>query len=79
MLDAGLNRPQDALPYLARAAASMPDDPEVIASYAHALLRTGQPERAELVLRRGLPAGAEGSAVAARRLLERWTKHLSAE
>ncbi|HMR06989.1 MAG TPA: tetratricopeptide repeat protein [Polyangiaceae bacterium] len=79
MLDVGLGRPQDALPHLARAAACMPDEPEVIASYAHALLRTGQAERAEGVLRRGLPGGAEGSAVTARRLLERWRTQMPAQ
>ncbi len=72
MLDVALDRPHQALPHLARAAAAMKDDAEVVASYAHALLRTGQEERAELLLRRALPDGAMG----ARCLLERWRQQM---
>ena len=74
MLDVGLGRPHQALPHLARAAAAMKDDAEVIASYAHALLRTGHEERAESLLRRALPGGA----IAARGLLERWRQQMQA-
>lgn len=49
LLDAGLGRPRDALSYLARARRAL-DDPEVAASYAHALLRSGDTERARSVL-----------------------------
>lgn len=54
VLDAALDRPHDALAHLARALRGLPNEPEVASSYAHALLRAGQPERAhELLLRAG--------------------------
>lgn len=50
ILDAALDRPGDALPWLARAHQARPGDEEIAASYAHALIRTGRPEEARAVL-----------------------------
>lgn len=42
LLDAGLNRPKDALRYLNQAHRSLPSDVEIAASLAHALVRLGR-------------------------------------
>ena len=55
VLDVALNRPLDALVHLARAHRALPDEREVASSYAHALLRSGQPERALELLRKAVP------------------------
>ncbi|MEZ4223730.1 MAG: tetratricopeptide repeat protein [Polyangiaceae bacterium] len=70
LLDAGLGRTAEALPHLARAAAALPDDAEVVASYAHALVRSGQASRAETLLARVLPGGA----AEARQLVARFSR-----
>ena len=52
VLDAAMNRPHDALVHLARAHRDLPEESEIASSYAHALLRSGQPEKArELLLK----------------------------
>jgi tetratricopeptide (TPR) repeat protein len=50
VLDVALNRPHDALAHLERAHRFQPDEGEIASSYAHALLRSGQPEKAERLL-----------------------------
>jgi Flp pilus assembly protein TadD len=68
LLDVVFDRPRDALRWLAVAAVEAPDEPEIGASYAHALLRTGDRVRAREVLRARL-GYAEDAADA---LLDRW-------
>jgi tetratricopeptide (TPR) repeat protein len=52
VLDVALNRPRDALAHLARALRDLPEESEIASSYAHALLRSGQVEKArELLIR----------------------------
>lgn len=68
LLDVAFERPAAALPYLASAHRALPDEPEVAASYAHALGRAGELERARVLLRRALG----GAADAADRLLAEW-------
>jgi len=74
LLDVALSRPHDALIHLARAHRSLPDEPEITSSYAHALLRAGQPERATRLLRRALG----GNRAAADRILGNWRRAISA-
>ena len=50
VLDVALNRPKDALVHLERAYRSLPQEGEIASSYAHALLRAGQLERARTLL-----------------------------
>jgi len=62
VLDVALNRPRDALVHLERAHRGMPEEREIASSYAHALLRSGQAEKArELLLRavKGVPEAEE--------------------
>lgn len=67
VLDVALNRPRDALAHLARAHRDLPDESEIASSYAHALLRSGQLEKArELLLR------AVKSQKAATEILKTW-------
>jgi Flp pilus assembly protein TadD len=54
LLDLGLNRPKDAVRYLARAHRGLPDEPEIASSYAHALLRLGQPAEARRLLAKAI-------------------------
>lgn len=51
LLDVGLDRPHDALGYLLRSHEAEPRDREIAASYAHALVRSGERAEAERVLR----------------------------
>jgi Flp pilus assembly protein TadD len=51
LYDVGLNRFDDALRWLARAVALAPDDPEIAASYAHALARAGRVPEARRIMR----------------------------
>jgi tetratricopeptide (TPR) repeat protein len=69
LLDAGLGRPQEALPWLKRAFQARPADEEVAASYAHALFRTGRAAEARQVLENALGAGSPTVA----ELLSRWS------
>jgi Tfp pilus assembly protein PilF len=67
VLDVALNRPHDALVHLERAHRGLPEEREISSSYAHALLRSGQAEKArELLLR------AVHSAAAAEEILKAW-------
>jgi len=67
VLDVALNRPHDALPHLERAHRDLPEESEITSSYAHALLRSGQPKKA-----RALLTQAVGSAEAADEVLKAW-------
>ncbi len=69
ILDAGLGRPAEAVPWLARAFRARPRDAEVAASYAHALVRAGRKADARRVLDRAL--GTDSDLAAS--LLERWS------
>lgn len=51
LLDVIFDRPRDALSWLSRAQSEAPNEPEISASYAHALLRSGQREAARGVLK----------------------------
>ncbi len=62
VLDVALDRPKDALAHLERAHRGMPEEREIASSYAHALLRSGQAEKArELLLHavKGVPEAEE--------------------
>lgn len=59
LLDVAMNRPGEALPWLARATQSRPSDPEIAASYAHALVRVGRDAEARSVLETALGPGSE--------------------
>jgi tetratricopeptide (TPR) repeat protein len=72
LLDAGLGRPHDALKWLERAIRAQPQDTEIAASYAHALLRAGRAEQARTVLEKSLPDASRVTA-----LLDRWTAAMS--
>jgi len=50
VLDVALNRPHDALAHLERAHRDLPEESEVASSYAHALLRSGQLDKARKLL-----------------------------
>jgi tetratricopeptide (TPR) repeat protein len=69
ILDAALDRPEDALPWLARAHHARPGDEELAASYAHALVRVGRREEARSVLASAMGASSPG----VQTLLDRFT------
>jgi len=50
VLDVALDRPQDALAHLERAHRALPEESEITSSYAHALLRSGQLDKARSLL-----------------------------
>jgi len=50
VLDVALDRPQDALVHLERAHRALPEESEITSSYAHALLRSGQLDKARSLL-----------------------------
>jgi Flp pilus assembly protein TadD len=54
LLDAALNRPKAALPFLRSAQRALPHEPEIATSLAHALARSGRIQEAESILRREL-------------------------
>ena len=62
VLDVALNRPHDALPHLERAHRDLPEESEIASSYAHALLRSGQLDKARKLLARAVkcPEEADG-------------------
>lgn len=68
IIDVVEDRPRDALVWLGRAHLARPGDEEIAASYAHALVRAGQVDRARRVLSGALGEGPEAAA-----LLERWS------
>ncbi len=57
LYDAALDRPRDALPLLAFASAAEPDQPDVVASYAHALARAGKLTEARRALTKAARRG----------------------
>jgi len=57
LYDVGLDRIDDAIRWLARAVAQAPGDPEIAASYAHALARGGRMPEARRVLRHAAKRG----------------------
>jgi Flp pilus assembly protein TadD len=57
LYDVGLDRIDDAIRWLARAVAKAPGDPEIAASYAHALARGGRMAEARRVLRHAARRG----------------------
>jgi tetratricopeptide (TPR) repeat protein len=74
LLDVALGRPEAALIHLDRAHRSLPDEPEIASSYAHALLRVGQAELAARLLTRAL----DGNRRAADRVLANWRRAILA-
>jgi Flp pilus assembly protein TadD len=69
LLDVGLGRPQEAIPFLRLALRGLPHEPEISSSLAHALLRAGARKDARLALEQ-----AGETAAAAESLLEAWTR-----
>ena len=63
VLDVALNRPRDALIHLERAHRSLPEEREVASSFAHALLRSGQPEKARELLLLAVKGPAEADEI----------------
>ena len=63
VLDVALNRPKDALVHLARAHRFAPEEDEIASSYAHALLRSGQLEKARTLLARAVSNPEEAAEI----------------
>jgi len=63
VLDVALNRPHDALAHLARAHRELPEESEIASSYAHALLRSGQPEKARQLLLKAVKSPEEATEI----------------
>ncbi len=59
LLDVALDRPRSALPYLKLAHQAVPYEPEIAASYAHALARAGRVDEARRLLEKTLPDSPE--------------------
>jgi Flp pilus assembly protein TadD len=74
-LDVGLNRPKTALRWLERAHRAESRDPEVAASYAHALVRVGRLGQAREVLSKDTGTTADD----VERTLQRWIANISKE
>lgn len=70
LYDVALGRAKDALPLLARATTAQPDEPDIAASYAHALARCGKVDLAKRVLRRATRRGATADHTALARWLD---------
>jgi tetratricopeptide (TPR) repeat protein len=70
LYDVALNRPQDALPLLARATEAQTGEAEIAASYAHALARCGKLVLAKKVLKRAIRHGATSDQMALWRWLD---------
>lgn len=68
LIDIGLDRPRDALRYLAAAHRSLPHEPEIAGSYAHALARAERWHEAVPLLARAL----DRDEAAAEALLRDW-------
>jgi cytochrome c-type biogenesis protein CcmH/NrfG len=69
LLDVGLDRPRRGLHFLIKAHRADPNDIEILASYAHALVRTGRALEAMERLSARLPGGVDE----ARQLVDSWT------
>lgn len=67
VLDVALNRPHDALKHLAHAHRCLPEEGEIASSYAHALLRSGQLDRARQLLATAVKCPKEAASI-----LEAW-------
>jgi Flp pilus assembly protein TadD len=65
-----LDRPQQALPLLARAVRAQPGEADIAASYAHALARTGQLAQAKRVMKQAIRRGGTADQMALWRWLE---------
>lgn len=63
VLDVALNRPHDALSHLARAHRALPSETEIASSYAHALLRSGQLDKARAMLRLAVKSPEEAEEI----------------
>lgn len=63
VLDVALNRPHDALSHLARAHRALPFETEIASSYAHALLRSGQLDKARAMLRLAVKSPEEAEEI----------------
>jgi len=70
LVDVALDRPQDALPLLSRATEAQPGEPEIAASYAHALARCGMVVQAKKILKRAIRHGATADQMALWRWLD---------
>lgn len=78
LYDVALDRPDDALPLLARANLAQPEEADIAASYAHALARAGKVTAAKRILKRAIRRGGTADQMALWRWLEagapwRWT------
>jgi tetratricopeptide (TPR) repeat protein len=70
LLDAGLSRPREGLPFLEQAHRVRPFDAEITASYAHALVRMGRTDEARAALEEAMgeiPGSVD-------ELMARWTE-----
>lgn len=79
LYDVALDRPDDAVALLHRAAAAQPGEADIAASYAHALARCGRVAQAKRVLKRAIRRGGTADQMALWRWLEagapaRWGK-----
>jgi len=63
VLDVALNRPQDALAHLERAHRVLPKESEITSSYAHALLRSGQLDKARQLLLQAIKSPEEAAQI----------------
>ncbi len=70
LYDVALDRPSDALPLLAAAAAAESGEADIAASYAHALARVGRVSVAKRVLKRAIKHGGTADQMALWRWLE---------
>jgi len=68
LLDVALGKTTEAVRLLAQARKALPLEPEIASSYAHALLRAGEPERA----RQELLAAVDSDEARATQILTRW-------
>jgi tetratricopeptide (TPR) repeat protein len=71
LLDVALGRPNEALAWLKTAYTGAAKNPEIAASFAHALARAGRVEQAKRVVRRALKRGASPELDALARWLDR--------
>ncbi len=63
VLDVALNRPHDALAHLERAHRDLPEEGEITSSYAHALLRSGQLDKARKLLAQAVKCPQEAAEI----------------
>lgn len=70
LYDVALDRPEDALPLLARATEAQTGEADIAASYAHALARSGKLALAKRVLKRAIRRGGTADQMALWRWLD---------